>query len=245
MAKRVVLWGHTEVGKTTILATYLEYVLSESKSWLGELSFEHENQIMTFRNVIKELRVHHLTQATSSTNEATITLPTHDSDELIFIDVKGGNTENMTEVERNAIKHADGILFFSDWPTEHDRQEMQFVIENILYLVPSICKGLVITKAEQHMDMSDGRWQGGENWLTGDANWLRFTAKFGNYFWPTTAFGYCEAQNRDSGSLHGYPACILNEFGEFLPYFKGRDEEFVHNVVSKPFDTILKEIGVI
>ncbi|MCP4347967.1 MAG: hypothetical protein GY795_20885 [Desulfobacterales bacterium] len=214
MSKKIVLWGHTDVGKTALLATYFEYE-SKRKKWIGDVTLEYFPQVRKLESNMERLRLHHQITPTASTSDSMYSFPTKLSEELTFVDIKGGDSDlhqlpsEKDGAIKQAIEEADAFLFVCEWPTHANKVLMQAAIQRILLFVRSKPKGLVITKAEQYMAPDDSRWEGGEGWLKFDDNWNQFASEFGDNFWPVTTFGYCKTTEQ-TGGLEGHPACVLN-----------------------------------
>ena len=246
MEKKIILWGYTAVGKTSLLATYFNYESLDQRKWIKEdLDIYEHNDLKSLQRVMQRLRLSQHTKATVSTKESVYNIPTKHNGIVSFTDVKGEATNRPDDDELKAFKDSDAILCFMEWPTPENYNIQLGVIEFMRPFFNNRPCGLVITKAEQHMTKDDNRWQGGAKWLKFNNQWNQATSKFfGNNFWPATAFGYSQIAD-GIGCFDGHPACIRNEFGDYMPYFDRRDEQFVQDVVSRPFNTILEKLGVL
>src|SRR5436190_447955 len=144
--RTVVMWGATQVGKTTALATY---VCERTPSWLD---FQEETTLTTvgmLAGTWNLLRQNRLPEGTGSVNWFDFR---DSSGRLVrFRDMKGGDALRLDDKShRDDLASAVALMVFVSWPGEHDVANL-VAAENALRVFSSGAPRpmvLVITKVE-------------------------------------------------------------------------------------------------
>lgn len=207
--KRVGLWGATQVGKTTLLATALfqddsplaPLVRADLSGSVNHNLFDVYRRLMTNQWVVP------------TAGSLAVRLTGSDGTRIEFVDVSGGGTLEMQDPEsRNIVRGLDGVLFFVEYGGLETGSQMLAVDAAMLELGDKPC-ALALTKCECHLQSESDVWDSPAGWLQDTPLWSahqRTLQKFEGRAWPTSAFGYDEAT--------GLPAVILGEMGQLLPF---------------------------
>lgn len=230
----VMLWGDTQVGKTTLLTTALygpragrlEAVVDRgrSASALASTLLPH------WRRLSRNLWI----QPTSQ-DFIDIPLVTKSGNNLRLRDVRGGLSRQLespavlAELERD---RPDAYLFLLEWDSR-DLGNQMLAVTGALDLCGDRPRGLVFTKCERTLDEGDPCWRGEARWWRAQpalAPHAHVLESFGEAVWACSAYGYHAAT--------GQPAVLLGEFGQLMPY------QIAPQGVSEPFDWLLDRLGV-
>jgi hypothetical protein len=143
-ARTVVMWGASQVGKTTALATY---VCERTPSWLRLDEEVTLTTVATLADTWNLLRQNRLPPGTGITQKFDFR---DSADRLIrFRDMKGGDAMALEKTHREDLASAEALLVFVSWPGERDVDNL-IAAENALLLFNTAHKptALVITKIE-------------------------------------------------------------------------------------------------
>ena len=226
---RVLVWGDTSVGKTTLLATFL-FQGELRDRWLDR---QRSAKLAGYRELIEVWkRIERGLPTTPTVEELTVRVVATNGSEVEFVDVVGGETTRLP-----ADYEADGVLFLIDLnrlTTGNGMLSLQMA--EATGLAQGKPAGLVVMKADQVLSKHDPAWDAGRGWWeshlpTEDltATQLRLLRSFDDRVWPVSAFGY-------DGIL---PAVLWSEFGHFLPHRTSPRN------VDQPFASILDRLGLL
>ncbi|MCC9608093.1 hypothetical protein LOC68_01725 [Blastopirellula sp. JC732] len=233
----IVVWGNTNVGKTTLLATALYH--ESTKSSLNKYIDFRES--MTRERGYPSVFSHHWgtisksrpTQSTSGFVDCELVLE-NGQGVVTLIDGYGGRMlEDNTPHVRNRIIEARGVLFIVPWTREMEQDFDDFAaISKYWHSLDHSTQrvGIVFTKCEQYLDVKDPAWNFAPGWwrdrpLPMARELPMILESAGPAVWPTSVFGFDEI---------GQPNCILDEFGQLVPlHIKPRN-------VSQPLEWMLE-----
>lgn len=227
--RTLLLWGDTQVGKTTLLTTAVGpcadciSAIDRGRSAKALASLYPE---------LRRLRTQRLTQATSSYH-IDLELVLRDGKPARVRDVQGGITRSVHEdhvAER--LSGASVVLFVMEWKARDVENQLNAIRGGWDYS-QGARRGLVFTKCETYLDEDDEAWDARPGWWEEDeglAPYYDLIARFGPAVWPTSSFGF----DKDTG----YPAVILGEFGQPLPY------RIRPLNVHRPFEWAFEQMGV-
>jgi hypothetical protein len=230
---QLLLWGETQVGKTTLLAAGLLARPGELPEidWAAGGERDGRDKVLGHWH---RLRRNLLLEPTS--REAVLTLTLRNGNRLTVRDVRGGDCRepfrvigDPAEGVENAAPH--GVLFVTEWEGQDVAQHMA-AVEAALPLCRGRKVGLAITKCEKELDADDPGWRGAEGWWREHDCWRPYAAllaSFGRQVWATSAYGH---------AADGRPACLLGEFGQVMPY------QVEPRNVAAPFAWFFKELGL-
>lgn len=224
----VVLWGASQVGKSTLLAAYL---CRHKPAWLdGGAPETHEtlDQLSTIWNALRENR---LPPATTSARSYHVR---HRDGRLVrFRDMQGGNTSDLArnKEDAEALRSADAILVLIEWPGPRTALDV-IAAETALRYADNRPLIFVITKVECFLTQ--------EKLVlfslnpVGVAEELNLPQDFVELLnsvppsdiIPVSVYGYS----------NGYPAHYRDEFGRLVPRFIRP-----HNIIL-PFERALESL---
>lgn len=205
----LLLWGDTQVGKTTFLTTALGLCVDE----LAAIDrMKSARALSGLFPDVRKLRTQRLTQPTAVLH-IDLEIDLAEGRRVRVRDVQGGITRSVQEQSvAERVEDADVILFLVEWRARDIENQMNAIF-GAWNLSERARRGLVFTKVEMHLEEGDPPWQALPHWWNSE-EWLRpyeaMLQKFGEAVWPISNYGY------DSNT--GYPAVILGEFGQELPY---------------------------
>jgi hypothetical protein len=223
----IVLWGSTQVGKTTALVAYL----ANHAKWLAEDEATRK-QMWHRRDEWNRLRQNQL--VTGTAESIWNPLGHCDGGQVRFRDVRGHSTftqDTKGAEEAAVLRQAAGALLFLEWPTSRG-VDNEIAVENALaQLSPPTPRALVITKCESRMTP--------QQFATCVVNPLTFardnnvsasmqrllTAFEPSAIFPITVYGWKD----------DLPAQYYDEFGQFVPW------AIEPAMVERPFDYIVKQ----
>ncbi len=226
--KTVILWGYTQVGKTTALASYLCH---RPPSWIDRDAEETSTTLKRLSRTWNGLRRNQLAR---STFQAKTHQVRHTNGQVVsFRDMRGGDAENLDkEEDAQALREASAVMLFVSWP---DLDEMATIVaaENALrYMRPNCPVVLVITKIECSL-----RYEEASRMIVMKAAdfvqerseaspSLELLNKLpADRIFPISVYGYSPVDNR--------PAHYRDELGRLVPWNIHPFE------VPKPFDNVL------
>lgn len=208
--RTLLIWGDTQVGKTTFLASafYREEGRPAgidhraSAKALGAELFPHWKRMSTGR----------LTIATAK-DQVDLDLILRDGSPLRIRDVRGGLIRNAEDAGiMRMLTTADTFLFMIEWRASDIAYQLG-AIDGAWNFCADKPRALVFTKCERYLNEEDPAWDGQAGWWRSHS-WLSTfrdkIARFGDAVWPTSSFGY------DPES--GQPALLLDEFGGVFPF---------------------------
>lgn len=209
-AATVLLWGDTQVGKTTLLATGLGSRASDIKCLDAAASAD---SLRALEKDLRQLRNARLVSATSAAEPIDIEVVVRGVEGPVRVrDVRGGMTRELEEQRYAALlAEASVVLFLVEWKSRELSNQMG-AIESAWDLAAGAQRGLVFTKCEADFTSDHHEWRAEVGWWKG-APWLTgfepLVARFGAHVWPVSCFGF--------DPKTGYPAVVLGEFGQLLP----------------------------
>jgi hypothetical protein len=228
----LLLWGETQVGKTTLLATGLLARPAELPEidWTAGHEGDGREKVLGHWH---RLRRNQLIEPTS--RETSLTLTLRNGNRLRVRDTRGGDSREPFGVVANpaglAGETPQGVLFVTEWEGLDVARHMA-AVEAALPLCRGRKVGLAFTKCEKELDPEDPGWRGGLGWWREHECWRPYATvlgQFGRQVWATSAYGY---------DPDGRPACLLGEFGQLMPY-----QVDPYNVAA-PFAWFFKELGL-
>ena len=230
MAKRILIWGSTRVGKTALLATALFSGAPE----LSVLSGKSEGGALYTRLFEAWLRLsrNQFVPATS-VDENVIGFRISEQQQVELVDVRGrlATSLGVEQGARELLASADAVLFLA----EYESPEQQIQMNAIQAAVVGHEKrpmAFALTKCEVRLRHEDPVWDAHPGWLRNTPfyrNHSRLLQYFHDSAWPTSAFGYAEPER--------LPAIILGEFGQSLPF------RIQPRNVALPLAYLLGELG--
>ncbi|HHW96202.1 MAG TPA: hypothetical protein PLC97_05390 [Myxococcota bacterium] len=201
----LLLWGDTQVGKTTLLTTAFY------NPTIGEIDREESAQsISTLFQGLRDLSNQRLTKPTVVFHYD-VELKMKSGKHVKVRDIKGGITRTVDEESvRERLEGVSVVLFLVQWDAGLNQIN---AIRGAWDHLENAHKGLVITKCEMALGKDDRAWDCYDGWWR-QYDWLRkhddLVGRFGAAVWPTSSYGF------DNNT--GYPAAILGEFGHSLPF---------------------------
>lgn len=230
----IVVWGETQVGKTSWLATALYErdsfwdLIDQGKSAvaLRNTVFPHWNRLRTGMNI-----------ESTSEDKIDIDLVTTEDNQIRLRDIRGQLVHELhtQAVQERLIGDVDGFLFFVWWRSSALDRQIN-AIDAILPFLNGRPSALIFTKCEADLGAESEEWLGEPGWWRTDSRLQRFAStieKFGERVWPVSAFGYCQEDGASD-----WPAMIMGEFGNTIPFGIGPQN------VAAPLHWILKELKV-
>ncbi len=227
-SRTLLLWGDTQVGKTTLLTTTFGPCADRITAVDRVKSAK---AISALYPGLRRLRTQRLTQATS-VYHIDVELVLGNGQLVRLRDVQGGITRLVNEdhvIER--LKGASVVLFLMEWKARDIENQIN-AVRGAWEHSMNAQRGLVFTKCETDLDLDDEAWNGRRDWWQIDeglAPYRDVVGRFGTAIWPTSSFGF----DNDTG----YPAVVLGEFGQPLPY---RIQPFK---VHRPFEWAFQQMG--
>jgi hypothetical protein len=223
----IILWGESQVGKTTSLAAYL---CDEKSSWIDHAAPETQSSVAELSPVWRTLRQNRLPSGTTLPRPYSVRL--RDRRLLSFRDMKGGDAGNLAAEDLAALQRAAGLILLTTWPGERDvtnaiavEQALRFVRDRQLPLALMVTKVEGYLKIEQlglfllNNPLEEARKLGAlpESFL----RLLALVPPQSIFF--TSVYGYA----------NGYPAQYRDEFGRLVP------SSIQPKNVAAPFDHVI------
>ena len=230
----VLLWGDTQVGKTTLVTTAL-YARQEGR--LADLVDRGRSAAALTSTLLPHWRRLSKCLWVQPTGQDFIDIPlvTKSGNALRLRDVRGGLSRQLEEpavLGELTARPPDAYLFLVEWGTR-DLNNQMLAVSGALDVCGDRPRGLVFTKCERTFAEGDRAWRGATGWWRGEpglAAYEPLLASFGDAVWPCSAYGY--------HARLGQPALLLGEFGQLMPY------EIQPVGVNDPFDWVLDQLGV-
>jgi hypothetical protein len=215
MEDRVLLfWGDIGAGKTSLLATGLlgrvAYTRLDVVDWGLSLPSVQDGLMAQYRRLTTNL----VTIPTTGIPPGVRVRLRGTDRAVLFQDMMGEHARHAERPEpRQLLEGAHAVLFVLAWSAgEWGRQ-----FDAIAAALPAVGdrpSALAFTMCERVLEREHPAWlPGGEQteWWADLADWNgheETLRKFGAV-WPTSSYGFSPA---------GDPACVLDEFGEMIPY---------------------------
>lgn len=233
-ATTILVWGETQVGKTSWLATALYWQdafwdlidRTGSAAVLSSAVFPHWKRLRTGMH-------------TESTSEEMINidLVTMQKNTVRLRDIRGQLVHdiNTESVQKRLIADADGFLFFLSLGSSSLGTQIM-AIESMLPFLNGRPGAVIITKCETELEAESEEWLAAPGWWRADHRLAPFASildQFGEYIWPVSSFGFCQ----ESGASD-WPAMTMGEFANTIPFGIGPRN------VALPLRWILTELGV-
>jgi hypothetical protein len=210
----VVLWGDTQVGKTTTLATYLCHAASQP-SWLDRGAPETISTLLQLSGVWTALRRNELP---GGTHNAKLYSVRHKDRRLFrFRDMKGGNAGEPADSKEdfNALQDADALIVFVKWPEGNTAPDL-IAVENLLRFARHCPRALAVTKVESYLT-PEKLTEFSMNPISVavemnlNHDFIEILEHFSAYeIAPVSVYGYSTTED--------YPAHYQDEFGRFVPW---------------------------
>lgn len=227
--KNILIWGHTQVGKTTLLST--AFYDNPSRIQVIDRRASGRAMSQTLLPTWERLRVGELTVPTAA-EFLDLSLQTHNGEQVSIRDVKGHITSQMhrDDVSQH-VGNANAVIFVVEWGARELQRQMN-AIDGAWPLCSQLPTALLLTKCELSLSIDDPAWERKPGWWEDRRVWRHYKetlSRFGDSVWPCSAYGY----NKNSGR----PAVILGEFGQVFPYM------IKPQGVAEPFEYILRQLG--
>ena len=207
----VVMWGASQVGKTTALAAYVCRYLPE---WI-----EHkDNETRTTKqNLLAVWNVLAANRPALGTVRATYYPLKHaPSGRMVrFRDMLGGQARHAVREEMDVLAAADAVMIFVSWPGERDVDQLIAVGNALVELGRNRNVALVVTKCETHLRPEELAGRTGSDALRAvtpyalPSSFRELIVAAGEAWFPVSVFGY-----RDDAQ----PAHYRDEFGRIVPW---------------------------
>lgn len=220
--KLLLIWGAIGSGKTSLLASSLlgpraRAQLESLVDWPASAHEIHRALMEQHRRLVNGLP----TLATQTTDVPLAVQLRLQSGQVVRLqDVAGEWTWNPEKPESHRLlTAADAVLFVGEWDSRENRRQFE-VFRSALQTLNNRPHGLAFTKCEMGLEDGHPDWEEAQRLATGQApsNWWRqagdwtedekHTLERIGPVWPTSAYGFHD----------GRPACLLDEFGESIPY---------------------------
>ena len=211
----IVMWGPSQVGKTTWLAGCFGAC---APRWLmtrdDETALTHARLLSIWNRLVSN-------QLVSGTMAEKYYSVRHRSGaEIRFRDMRGGNALNPAQhrEDMQALRRASAALVFAEWASPDETKDRIAVngAVNLANLDPPIPMSLVVTKCENHLDSRTLiRFASDPHRFAEREDFPRHMRDLIQQFrpghvFPLTVYGYAEAGDR--------PAHFCDEFGRLVPW---------------------------
>ncbi len=220
--KLLLVWGAIGSGKTTLLVSSLMgpragEQLGALVDWPASAHEIHTAFMESWRRLVNGLP----TQPTQpNTAPSAVRLRMKSGRVVCLQDVAGEWTLTPEKTESHQLFiAADAVLFVGEWASRENRRQFE-AYRTALQKLGDRPHGLAFTKCETgledgHPDWAEARNLAASNvpsgWWRRTGVWTedeRHTLERIGPVWPTSAYGF----------HNGRPACLLDEFGELVPY---------------------------
>lgn len=228
--KNILLWGYTQVGKTTLLST--AFYSDPSRLQVIDRKASASAISQTLFRTWKRLQVGELTDTTSA-EFINLPLQTHNGHQVSIHDVKGHIIGQIDRADiSDRVSNVDAVLFVIEWGAKDLNRQME-AIDGAWPFCSELPKSLVLTKCELALTIDDPAWKRAPGWWQEHQVWRNhkdLLSRFQEAVWPCSAYGY----NQQTG----HPAVILGEYGQVFPY------RIKPIGVAEPFEYVLSKLGL-
>jgi hypothetical protein len=227
-AAEVILWGESQVGKTSALAAYLCHNVPR---WVDLKDAASQLTIATLERIYTTLERNRLPDGTVTAKSYSVRHAVRGV-EIRFRDMRGKDAGEPTEEERRVIDASAAVVVFVSWPGQSDVQRLS-AAQTPLRLRDDKPRALAVTKVETHLTrtelaafMANPLEEARKRGLPG--NFINLLNEFPQQaIFFISAFGYDEK---------GLPAQYLDEFGRVVP-------SAISPVnVQMPFEYVVEEV---
>ena len=213
--REIVLWGRSQVGKTTWLAACFSALMLEWLQLHDDRTAQTRAQLLALWNRLIS------NQLVSGTMAEQYYSVLHSSGaEIRFRDMRGENSQDPAQNQQDttALRNASAALVFVEWPGRAEVKD-SIAVNGALALTrrdPPLPVGLVVTKCENHLDSrSLARFASDPRRFASEGGVPRPLAELIERFethtvFPLTVYGFAESGDR--------PAHFRDEFGRLVPW---------------------------
>jgi hypothetical protein len=214
--RMLLLWGDMSTGKTSLLATGLLGPGAAARlpmiDWQVSLPVVQAALLDTYHRLANNLQT--IPTVAGIPPGVRVTLR-GSGRTVVFQDVMGERVRRPEPATTGELlQRADAVLFVLAWGAAERRQQFD-AIRTALPALGARPRALAFTMCEQVLDQGHPAWREGAaqtDWWTElddwDANETETLRALGAV-WPTSSYGF---------GPDGRPACVLDEFGETIPY---------------------------
>jgi hypothetical protein len=218
--KLLLLWGDVGSGKSCLLATGLLGPRSRDRlegliDWSASSQEIHRGLQEHYRRLFNGLPT-----VTTDGQPQPIRLRLRSGKGVLLQDIRGEWTRAPEEeTTHRLLSKADAVLFVAAWRARESRRQFEAIRAALRALDRRPC-GVAFTKCEEGLAYGHPDWAEAERLAAGQppSGWWRRAAVWApdeahtlervGQVWPTSAYGFHQ----------GRPACLLDEFGEMIPY---------------------------
>ena len=211
----VLLWGHTQVGKTSLFASAFcgeegAKLAQHFPDYDREKNFENLSRLDTLFRTLKSGQKLPATTGDEKTHDFRLDFAKRKR--IVFQDIKGGLVDQITTNEniKRELREAEILLCMIQWNANYLVRELNSVKALFPYFEEKMA--LVFTKAEKGLAHDDEAWKAQKGWWK-TIPWLEkhheTMERFEHRVWPVSCYGY-----QDDGT----PSLTLGEFGQIMPY---------------------------
>lgn len=233
--KTIVLWGASQVGKTTTLAAYLG---KHRPQWIERSHSATQSSLQDLQEIWGTLQRNQIAPGTTVVSHHT--LRHRDGCTLLFRDMRGINARSLraNPEDAKALAQADAAVIFLEWPSSRV-VEVQTAINNALQVLGrDLPTALVMTKCESHLTSGEfakfaedplgfARQHSPLHALLDSLESFVEHFRHGALF-PVTVYGW-------NGSR---PAHFYDEFGRLVPW------HIRPVLVDRPFEYLLNRLDL-
>jgi hypothetical protein len=231
--RTIVLWGGSQVGKTTTLAAYLG---KYRPKWIQRKTEASRKTIGAFLEVWSKLRNNRWARGTQEARS--FELLHQEGLSLSFRDMRGGNASVVwdSEEDSEALESADAAMLFVEWPDPTTAHRLHAALDALQVVSRDCPAALVITKCEAFWSPEDFPLFALDPFdHIGDQEFPQDLADLMEEFaehcsdgavFPITVYGWYE----------GLPANFYDEFGRQVPW------NIRPSYVERPFEYIIDRL---
>jgi hypothetical protein len=233
----LILWGETEVGKSTLLVSGLNADAGRLPpiQWRPQEGGDRRADGMRawVGQQWRRLKLgRQIAQTTEEGNLLELPLGERGENVLRIVDIQGLKSRDAANAIRLIPRDEKaGVLFVCGWASRGTAEYLAAIDGALLYCA-GLPTGLALTKCDRALQADDPHWLAPPGWWAEHDAWrphAPLLERFGDRVWPTSAYGFSE---------EGRPACLLNEFGELIPY------RIAPLNVAAPFVYCIRELGL-
>ena len=213
--KKILLWGDTQVGKTSLLAS--SFNGNQGQKFQDELP--KIDMSKSFDDITRHLLPAWQKLSQGCHTEGTTTMiplafETYSGNQFIIQDIKGGDVHSFQNNPEMAagLKNASCILFLVEWDAVHFRKQFNAIESVFPFFSDSKSFGLIFTKADRGLAFESEDWNAPRGWWK-KHSWLQgqegFLERFEDNIWPISCYGF-----QDDGRV----SVTIGECGLLIPY---------------------------